>query len=62
MLCKKNNVSIESAYEYWYPNNDGTSPNWDILKFYPFHVRRDKVEISRNSISSFFKKINILRS
>jgi hypothetical protein len=62
MLCKKNNVSIESAYEYWYPNNDGTSPNWDILKFYPFHVRRDKVEISRNLISSFFKKINILRS
>ena len=43
ILAKLNKVDIASAYEYWYPNGKTPPrPDWDVLKEYPIHAKRDK--------------------
>jgi hypothetical protein len=43
ILCKLNKVETISAYEYWYPSSlISMLPDWEKLKFYPIHVKRDK--------------------
>lgn len=44
LLCLKHNVRTLCAYEYYYPmsNRSGLSPDWDSLKCYPIHARRDR--------------------
>lgn len=42
ILCKLNGINTLSAYEYWYPNHSLTDSDWDLLKFFPVHARRDK--------------------
>jgi hypothetical protein len=42
ILCKLNNVVTVSCYEYGYPSRYPNVPNWDVLKKYPIHAKRDK--------------------
>jgi len=45
LLCLKHDVPLLSAYEYWYPKkvaNAVLEPDWDVLKNFPIHARRDK--------------------
>ena len=42
LLCKRHGVQTLSSYEYWYPKSDGKTPDWDVLRNYPIHARRDK--------------------
>lgn len=42
LLCKKHTVTLLSAYEYWYPSENKSQPDWQALKNYPVHARRDK--------------------
>ena len=44
LLCLKNNVRLLSAYEFWYPkkNSKKLKPDWNALRDFPIHVKRDK--------------------
>lgn len=42
LLCKIHSVETLSSYEYWYPKRDGKTPDWNVLRNYPIHARRDK--------------------
>ena len=44
LICKRNNVSTLSAYEYWYPLNQPgrLRPDWPALDEFPIHAKRDK--------------------
>jgi hypothetical protein len=54
LLCLKHGVPTLSAYEYWYPKNlasDRLEPDWDALRDFPIHARRDKdLGLARNTI------------
>ena len=42
LLCKKNNVVTLSTYEYYYPKVNSIYPDWQHLKLFPIHAKRDK--------------------
>jgi len=44
LLCLKYGVKTVSAYEYWYPrrNNRKLFPDWQALRRFPIHAKRDK--------------------
>ena len=42
IICKLNNVETISSYEYWYPSLKEGEADWDILKDFPIHAKRDK--------------------
>ncbi|MDQ7989788.1 MAG: hypothetical protein REI09_09175 [Candidatus Dactylopiibacterium sp.] len=42
LLCKKHGVAGISSYEYWYPRRGKFRPDWNALKAYPVHARRDR--------------------
>jgi hypothetical protein len=42
LLCLKYQVPTLSAYEYWYPQVDRMEPDWNALKYFPIHAKRDK--------------------
>ncbi len=63
LLCKIKGVTSISAFEYWYPKPcpQGTSivsmvPDWEALKNYPIHAKRDKDRGVINSIICSVKK------
>jgi hypothetical protein len=60
LLCIKYKISALSAYEYFYPKNINSNevhPDWDALKYFPIHAKRDK-DIS--FLNKFFFKIKNL--
>ncbi len=60
LLCKINNIKTLSAYEYWYPSiKKHYKPDWDQLRQFPIHARRDKdYGPIRNLRHLFFKIIS----
>lgn len=42
LLCLKYKVPTLSAYEYWYPLTDRMEPDWQSLKYFPIHAKREK--------------------
>jgi hypothetical protein len=42
ILCLQNSVETISAYEYYYPKEKSTRPDWIALENFPIHARRDK--------------------
>lgn len=42
LLSIKYQVPTLSAYEYWYPKADRLQPDWEPIKYFPIHARRDK--------------------
>jgi hypothetical protein len=57
LLCKLNNVETVSAYEYWYPGRHSMKPDWEALKNFPIHAKRDKDFGIKNKIESRIKKL-----
>jgi len=62
ILAKLNKVDVASAYEYWYPNGrTSPGPDWEVLREYPIHAKRDKGVHWANKVYAFpgrvFKKI-----
>jgi len=54
ILCKLNKVKTLSAFEYSYPNkNNINSYDWDALKNFPIHAKRDKKRNLFNKIKSY---------
>lgn len=43
LLAYQAGITTVSAYEYWYPSReDPSQPDWEALKSYPIHARRDR--------------------
>lgn len=62
VLCKLNNVSTVSAYEYYYPSTKGDGADWASLEKFPVHVRRDKDRgLLINSLRQVKAKLRELR-
>jgi hypothetical protein len=60
LLCLKHNLKILSSYEFWYPkkNSKKIKPDWNALREFPIHVRRDKdFGLVNYLIRKFNKKI-----
>jgi hypothetical protein len=36
-----NKIKCISAYEYWYPSTLLNKADWEALKYYPIHAKRD---------------------
>ncbi len=49
LLCKKHAAPTVSSYEYWYPLRGTLKPDWNALKRFPIHAKRDR------GLSSFEK-------
>jgi len=58
ILCKLNHVALVSCYEYGYPSKSSNTPDWDVLKSYPIHAKRDKALSFSMRIVDIFKKID----
>ena len=58
ILCKLNHVALVSCYEYGYPSKNSNTPDWDVLKSYPIHAKRDKALSFSMRIVDIFKKID----
>jgi hypothetical protein len=58
ILCKLNQVALVSCYEYGYPSKYSSSPDWNALRNYPIHAKRDKGLSFFMWILEVFKKIN----
>ena len=58
VLCKLNHVALVSCYEYGYPSKGSSTPDWDVLKNYPIHARRDKALSFSMRVVDIFKKID----
>ena len=56
LLCKVNNVSTLSAFEYWYPKKNTQNPDWLSLTKFPIHAKRDKGFSFYRKILSFAKR------
>lgn len=41
LLAKLRDLPTRSAFEYWYPMADGVTADWDALREFPIHARRD---------------------
>ena len=60
LLCLKNSIKTLSSYEFWYPKNNTkkTESDWDYLKEFPIHAKRDKnFGIKRNIEKIIYKKL-----
>jgi hypothetical protein len=61
ILCILNGVTTLSAYEYWYPQKDSFKPDWEALKGFPIHAKRDKdfglIRRVLNKLKNSLKKI-----
>ena len=60
LLCLKHHIKTLSAYEFWYPkkNSKKLKSDWNALREFPIHVRRDKdLGIVNYLIRRFNKKI-----
>jgi hypothetical protein len=61
LICKLASVETISAYEYWYPSQNGANPDWKMLGKYPIHAKRDKdfgiFGNLRNLLTRIFSKI-----
>ena len=62
ILCKLNNVPYISSYEYWYPSKKNINkPDWNSLKTFPIHRKRDKnfgfIKFFLSILSRTYKKI-----
>lgn len=56
ILCKLNDIQTISAFEYWYPSfRNIKKPDWNALKQYPIHAKRDK---NRGFVNKFKDLIN----
>ena len=65
LLCLKHQIKIISAYELWYPkkNSKKLRPDWNALRKFPIHVKRDKnLGIVNYLIRRFNKKIFQLKN
>lgn len=58
IICKLNGVSLISCYEYGYPSRYSNAPDWDVLKNYPIHARRDKALSFSMRVVDVLKKID----
>ncbi len=58
ILCKLNKVSLVSCYEYGYPSKHTNLPDWNVLKSYPIHAKRDKGLGLRLRLVDIVKKID----
>ncbi len=62
LLCKINNITTLSAYEYWYPSKTKRyKADWDELKQFPIHAKRDMdygpLQNSKNLVIKIMGKI-----
>ncbi len=57
IICKLNNVETISSYEYWYPSLKSGKADWNILKKYPIHAKRDKSFSLKSYIIIFLNKV-----
>ncbi|NCU31469.1 MAG: hypothetical protein EOM23_00720 [Candidatus Moranbacteria bacterium] len=59
LLCIKHGVKTISAYEYWYPKNNSYKlvSDWNSLRNFPIHAKRDK---DLGYFFNFFAKINMI--
>lgn len=57
ILCKLNHVELVSCYEYGYPSRYLNRPDWNILKNYPIHAKRDKALSFSMRVVDVLKKI-----
>lgn len=57
LLCKLNDVDTVSAYEYWYPSRASMKPDWEALKNFPIHAKRDKDFGFKHKVQSRVKKL-----
>ena len=60
ILCLKYHIKIISAYEFWYPkkNSKKLKSDWNALREFPIHAKRDKdLGIVNYLIRRFNKKI-----
>jgi hypothetical protein len=42
ILCKLRGIQCESAFEYWFPGERAGEADWEVLKEFPIHAKRDK--------------------
>lgn len=58
LLCKINNIKTLSAYEYWYPSKKKHyKPDWDQLRQFPIHAKRDMDYGPIRNVTNLFFKI-----
>lgn len=59
LLCQRYGIRTLSAYEYWYPRDQTSklSADWDALKEFPIHAKRDK---DRGLLRNLFDKFSRL--
>ncbi len=57
IICKLNNVETLSSYEYWCPSLKEGEADWDILKDFPIHAKRDKSFSLKSFIIIYLNKI-----
>ena len=60
LICLKHNVPTLSSYEYWYPKSTSSyrlKPDWNALKEFPIHARRDKDFGLFYSVKSFLVRL-----
>jgi len=58
LLCKINNIKTLSAYEYWYPSiKKHYKADWNQLRQFPIHARRDKNYGTIRNLKNLFFKI-----
>jgi hypothetical protein len=58
VLCKLNHVALVSCYEYGYPSKYSSGPDWDALKNYPIHAKRDKAMNFQMRVIDIAKKVD----
>ena len=67
LLCMKHNVNTLSAYEYWYPRQQGRrmNPDWEALHAFPVLAKRDislgffdAISLSMSRLSRYTRKAN----
>ena len=60
LLCIENKIKTISTYEFWYPkkNTIKLEPDWDALRDFPIHAKRDKdLGDLNNIIRKLYRKI-----
>ena len=58
LLCLKNKIKTISSYEFWYPlaNTKKKEPDWNYLRDYPIHAKRDKDYGLIENLKKFIQK------
>jgi hypothetical protein len=57
--AKERGIETVSAYETWVPKTSGARPNWNSLRLYPIHARRDLKHsiFSTNGVSDLRRQV-----